>query len=393
MGLLFTLPQGKSQERTLQLNFGVETVAAFLPAEWHSQSIIQLTWPHEGTDWAPMLDEVDECYVNLAVEIARRQHLLVVTPEPDRVENLLRNKVDADRLHIVECPTNDTWARDHAFITMLTEQGPLLLDFCFNGWGMKFAANHDNRINRQLFASNILTGAYRNCLDFVLEGGSIESDGRGTLLTTSACLLAPNRNETKSQKDIEDYLKSMFHLEQILWLDHGHLAGDDTDSHVDTLARMCPNDTIAYVKCTDPSDAHYEDLARMEEQLKAFRTLDGRAYRLLPLPMPDAIEHDGERLPATYANFLIMNDAVLYPTYNQPQHDAEAAEVLSAAFPGYDIVGIDCRALIKQHGSLHCVTMQYPAGCFAQTLREQSVTMVSKEDNVAYNPDRNMIIQ
>ena len=109
--------------------------------------------------------------------------------------------------------------------------------------------------------------------------------------------------------------------------------------------------------------------------------------------MPDAIEHDGERLPATYANFLIMNDAVLYPTYNQPQHDAEAAKVLTEAFPGYDIVGIDCRALIKQHGSLHCATMQYPAGCFAQTLREQSVTMVPKEDNIAYNPDRNMIIQ
>ena len=249
---------------------------------------------------------------------------------------------------------------------MLTEQGPLLLDFCFNGWGMKFAANYDNQINRRLFESGMLKGAYRNCLDFVLEGGSIESDGRGTLLTTSTCLLAPNRNETKNRKDIETYLKSLFHMEQILWLDYGYLAGDDTDSHVDTLARMCPDDTIVYVKCTDCQDEHYDELRKMEEQLKTFRTLGGEPYRLLPLPMADAVECEGERLPATYANFLIMNEAVLYSTYNQPEHDALAARVLAEAFPGREIVGIDCRVLIKQHGSLHCVTMQYPAGVFTK---------------------------
>lgn len=215
---------------------------------------------------------------------------------------------------------------------------------------------------RRLIEAGALCGKYVNRLGFVLEGGSIESDGCGTLLTTSECLLSPNRNGQMSQTEIEEYLRNTFHVQQVLWLDHGYLAGDDTDSHIDTLARLCPNDTIAYVRCTDSQDEHYEALRLMEEQLKTFRTLQGEPYRLLPLPMADAVIDNGERLPATYANFLIMNDAVLYPTYNQPANDHRAAEVLQEAFPGYKIVGIDCQALIRQHGSLHCVTMQYPEG-------------------------------
>ena len=197
----------------------------------------------------------------------------------------------------------------------------------------------------------------------MLEGGAIESDGEGTILTTSPCLLAPNRNEPKSREEIEEYLKQAFHAKRVLWLDHGYLAGDDTDSHVDTLARLCPNDTIAYVQCTDKNDEHYEELFRMEEQLKEFRTLEGEPYKLVPLPMADAaFDEDGQRLPATYANFLILNDAVLMPTYNQPAKDELALKQLQKAFPKHSIVGIDCRVLIEQHGSLHCCTMQYPAG-------------------------------
>ena len=184
----------------------------------------------------------------------------------------------------------------------------------------------------------------------------------GTLLTTSECLLSPNRNGQMNKVEIEEYLKSVFHLQQVLWLDHGYLAGDDTDSHIDTLVRLCPADTIVYVQCEDEKDEHYKSLHAMEEQLKTFRTLAGESYRLLALPMADEVQEEGERLPATYANFLILNDAVLYPTYDQPEKDKRAEEVLQEAFPGYDIIGIDCRALIRQHGSLHCVTMQYPTG-------------------------------
>ena len=166
----------------------------------------------------------------------------------------------------------------------------------------------------------------------------------------------------RKREEIEDYLRAILQAERILWLDYGYLAGDDTDSHVDTLARLCPDDTIAYVCCTDPEDEHYPALQRMEEQLKTFRTPDGKPYRLLPLPWPDTIIEDGERLPATYANFLVMNGAVLYPTYAQPINDAKAKKVLTQAFPDREIVGIDCRPLIRQHGSLHCITMQYPEG-------------------------------
>ena len=335
----------------------------YLPAEWAPQSGIQLTWPHAHTDWAYMLEEVQECFTRIAIEIAQRELLLIVTPEPEAVRRQIAAKVRMENVRFALCDTNDTWARDHGAITLLDEEGhPHLLDFTFNGWGLKFASDKDNLITRRLVEDGHLQGAYTNRLGFVLEGGSIESDGKGTLLTTSECLLSPNRNGEMNREEIEAYLRDVFHVRQVLWLEYGYLAGDDTDSHVDTLARLCPDDTIAYVRCTDPQDEHYPALHRMEEQLKTFRTPDGKPYRLLPLPWPDAIVEDGERLPATYANFLVMNGAVLYPTYAQPENDARAKEVLAQAFPGREIVGIDCRPLIRQHGSLHCVTMQYPTG-------------------------------
>ncbi len=334
-----------------------------LPAEWAAQSAIQLTWPHSLTDWAYMLDEVEECFINIARAIAERQLLLIVTPERERVSRLIAHEVNMANVRWVECNTNDTWARDHGGITVLCNGKPVVYDFAFNGWGLKFAACHDNLITRHMHRSGILYAEYCNRLNFIIEGGSIESDGCGTMLTTSECLLSPNRNGEWSRIDIEHYLSDAFGLQQILWLDHGYLAGDDTDSHIDTLARLAPNDTILYVRCDDEQDEHYTALAAMEQQLKTFRTVDGRPYRLLPLPMATAAyDEQGERLPATYANFLILNDAVLYPTYADPSLDATAARVIAEAFPGREVVGIDCRALIKQHGSLHCVTMQYPQG-------------------------------
>lgn len=368
MGYFVGIPLGGAAEKDCQVRFGknmsfqVETRAPHLPAEWALQSGVQLTWPHAGTDWAYMLDEVQECFVAIASAIAAREALLIVTPEPEAVKRQLAERVNMQNVRFLTCETNDTWARDHGSITLQDADGPSLLDFKFNGWGLKFASDKDNLITRRAVELGALKGKYVNRLGFVLEGGSIESDGMGTLLTTSECLLSPNRNGQMNRVEIEEYLRSIFHLQRVLWLDHGYLAGDDTDSHIDTLARFCSVDTIAYVQCQDADDEHYEALCRMEEQLKTFRTLKGEPYRLLPLPLPDKIEEEGERLPATYANFLILNDAVLYPTYRQPENDTRAREVLQEAFPDYEIIGIDCRALIKQHGSLHCVTMQYPVG-------------------------------
>lgn len=327
------------------------TAAAWrLPAEWEPQEGVQLTWPHAATDWAPMLDEITATYEVMAREMARRERLLIVGEKG------------------LPLPSNDTWARDHGFISLIDDQGHRrLLDFCFNGWGEKFTADLDNALNRRLYDAQALAGDYVSCLDFVLEGGAIESDGRGTIFTTSGCLLAPHRNQPLTKAQIEARLLQEFHAERILMIDHGNLIGDDTDGHIDTLVRICPDDTLLYVGCDDPDDPQYAELKLMEEQLRSFRTLEGRPYRLLRLPMPrpiyetdDALGTKGDRLPATYANFLVINGAVLCPTYDQPDLDAEALRLIAQAFPDREMVPIDCRAVIRQHGSLHCCTMQFP---------------------------------
>ena len=330
------------------------------PAEWAPQQFVQLTWPHADTDWAYMLDEVQVCFKNIAREIAQRQRLLIVAPDVEDVRRQIANEVNMANVSLVELPSNDTWARDHGGITIFEDNKPVVLDFQFNGWGLKFASDKDNLITERLHRGGHLFGELRNCRNFTFEGGSIESDGEGTLLTTSECLLSPNRNATMSRNDIEKYLLDTLGARQLLWLDYGYLAGDDTDSHIDTLARLCPNNTILYVKCDDEADEHYETLRLMEEQLKTFRTLNGEPYRLIALPMARPAFEDDERIPATYANYLVMNGAVLVPIYGTDL-DAIALEQVGKAFPDREIVGVDCQALIRQHGSLHCVTMQYPS--------------------------------
>ena len=321
-----------------------------LPAEWEPQSGVQLTWPHAETDWAPMLDEITATYREMVEVIERYEPVLTVNADHSRHSSVN-----------YQCPTNDTWARDHGFITLTDEAGGVrLLDFQFNGWGDKFPAELDNAINRRLYDDGVVRGEYVSQLDFVLEGGSIESDGRGTIFTTTGCLMAPHRNQPMTQQQIEEHLKQVLCAERIVWIDHGQLTGDDTDGHIDTLVRICPDDTLLYIGCDDPDDEQYAELQLMEQELQALRTLDGRPYRLLKLPMPRAIFDEGERLPATYANFLIINGAVLCPTYDQPDLDGEALCIIGEAFPGRDIIGIDCRPVIRQHGSLHCCTMQFP---------------------------------
>ncbi len=302
-------------------------------AEWEHQSMVQLTWPHEGTDWAPILDEITAIYENMASEIRKREPLLIVD----------------------SIPHNDTWARDHGFITVEEDSVLFLLDFKFNGWGEKFEAALDNEINKHLYEQGLVKGTYEDHLDFVLEGGSIESDGKGTVFTTECCLMAPHRNQPLTKEEIEERLKEWLGAERIVWLQHGSLIGDDTDGHIDTLVRICPNDTLLYTG----GDKDHPDLAEMEKELQDLQTLDGKPYRLLKLPLPRPIYDDGDRLPATYANYLIVNGAVLVPTYKQPDLDQEAMDVIQQAFPDREIVGIDCCAVIKQHGSLHCCTMQY----------------------------------
>lgn len=327
-----------------------DTIRWRLPAEWEPQEGVQLTWPHAGTDWAPMLSEIIPVYQRMAHEIAKRERLIIVAPEDAAY----------DRLRII-CPTNDTWARDHGFISLVDDQGHRrLLDYCFNGWGEKFEATLDNAINRRLYELGEIEGEYIDCLDFVLEGGSIESDGRGTIFTTTGCLTAPHRNQPLKKSEIEQRLLQDFSATRVIWIDHGSLTGDDTDGHIDTLVRICPDDTLLYIGCDDPDDEQYEELRQMEEQLTTLRTIEGQPYKLRKLPMPRPIYDGEDRLPATYANFLVINSAVLCPTYGQADLDSEAMRIIGETFPDREIVGIDCRPVIRQHGSLHCCTMQFP---------------------------------
>ncbi|MFA6643029.1 MAG: agmatine deiminase family protein [Bacteroidales bacterium] len=334
----------------------------YYPAEWSPQSCIQITWPHSGTDWADVLEEVTLSYITLSKEILKREKLLIVIPRGYNIKDHFTEDELANLIY-TEVDSNDTWARDHGAISVFVEGKPVLLDFGFNGWGLKFASNFDNQITSRLFENSLFNESvsYQNNLNFILEGGSIESDGKGTILTTSQCLLAPNRNQPMSKDQIEDYLKKTLGAERILWLNHGYLAGDDTDSHVDTLARFCNENTIAYVKCEDVTDEHYTELKAMEDELKSFVTLTGEKYNLVAMPMTDALYGDSGRLPATYANFIILNEAVLVPIYGSSK-DQVAIELLQQVFPDRDIVGIDSRPFIKQHGSLHCLTMQFPEG-------------------------------
>lgn len=341
-----------------------EPSAIHFPPEWAEQSAVLLAWPYQTGDFSPWLAEVEASYTAIATGIARRQRLIVACQDTNhrrQIENrLFHAQASLDNVVLVEIPYNDVWVRDTAPLTVETAEGAKLLDFRFNGWGGKYEHAKDARLAQSLHGTGIFGGTPMAAVDFVLEGGSLETDGEGSLLTTARCLLNPNRNPSFSQAQIEAQLKAAFGLKRVLWLWHGHAEGDDTDTHVDTLARFCSADTIAYTACDDPGDSTYPGLKAMEDELKALRTEGGEPYKLVPLPIPKPIfSEDGERLPATYANFLIINGAVLVPVYGDPADEA-ALKRLAECFPGREMVEIPATPLIRQYGSIHCMTMQFP---------------------------------
>lgn len=336
------------------------------PAEWHEQDAILLTWPHKNTDWAEQLDEVIEVYFSIAEAVLANQDL-VISCEDEHLLLIAQEHLQpvADQhgqsLFCYQVPADDTWARDHGPISVYKNGKATLLDFSFNAWGNKFEANKDDLITARLVSQNAFPTALYENIDMVLEGGSIESDGQGTLMTTSTCLLTDTRNALLTKEDLEDQLKTRLGVSRVLWLNHGYLSGDDTDAHIDTLARFCDPDTICYVACNNKNDEHYSALKAMEAELKAFRKQNNQAYKLVPLPMASPIFEGKKRLPATYANFLITNHSVLLPIYGVPE-DQQAIDTITACFPERTIIPINCSALIRQHGSLHCITMQLPKG-------------------------------
>ncbi|WP_105189581.1 agmatine deiminase family protein [Pseudoalteromonas sp. T1lg48] len=334
--------------------------------EWHPQDAVMLTWPHQDTDWAANLSAVEQVYLELSKHISERQRLLIVADNAElkaHIHSALSEQgVDLTQVNFVDAPCNDTWARDHGPLTLSDGQQLKAIDCQFTAWGGKYEADKDNAINGQLFAQALNQNVRTEQSDFILEGGAIEINEQGVLLSTRACVHNKNRNASMSAEQIDAALSELLGAKKILWLDHGYLAGDDTDSHIDTLVRFAPNNTLVYVRCDDPQDEHYDELGKMAEELVALRGLNDDAYELIALPWPKAVYNsEGERLPATYANYLIINDAVLVPTYND-SHDQVALAQIAKAYPGREVIGVDCCALIEQFGSLHCITMQLPHG-------------------------------
>jgi agmatine deiminase len=330
-----------------------------------------LTWPHKQSDWKDRLEEVEPVYLDIARAISSRERLLVIchdeTHRQTTLDRITAAKIQTGNIRLVCAPSNDTWVRDYGPLAVRNDGNILLQDYTFNAWGGKYAAALDDRITGCLYRAGVFGEQDYRRYGLVLEGGSIDVDGCGTLLTTTQCLLAPTRNPELDKAGLEDWFHQKLGVERVLWLQHGALAGDDTDAHVDMLARFCSADTIAYSHCTDPNDAHYSALTAMEQELQGFRSVTGKPYRLVPLPLPRPI-HDkqGHRLPGSYANFLIINDAVLLPVYDDPA-DHIAQQALASCFPQREIIPINCLPLIRQYGSLHCATMQLPAGVLPAT--------------------------
>ncbi|MFQ5995096.1 MAG: agmatine/peptidylarginine deiminase [Acidiferrobacterales bacterium] len=341
------------------------TARRYLPPEWAPQSGTLLTWPHAKTDWAKTLERVESVYLVLTSHISRRQRALIVCHDHPHLahvrERLADAQIDLHRITLHVSPSNDTWARDHGPITVLERGQPRLLDFRFNGWGGKHQADLDNLITSRLHQNKAFGTTPREAVDLVLEGGSIEVDGAGTLLTTRRCTLSPTRNPSLTVPALEERFNKLFGVERILWLQQGSIPGDDTDGHIDTLARFCDEHTIAYASPHE-NDECAPALVAMRNELAAFRTRAGRPYRLVPLPCPAPIyDSGGQRLPATYANFLIINGTVLVPCYQDPA-DREALERMAICFPEREIVAVDARLLVNQGGSIHCSAMHLPAG-------------------------------
>jgi agmatine deiminase len=342
----------------------------YLPPEWAPQSAVMLTWPNRESYWIDTLAEIDAVFVNTVAAITPHEKVLISCLDEQHRAHILtllkKENINLDQVKIYCVPSEDIWVRDHGPIAVLSNNQPIFLDFIFNGWGNKYPAQNDNLLTRKLHQQQAFNQTPLVHIPLVLEGGAIETDGCGTLLTTRSCVLSNTRNPEYTQQQIENYFQQFFGVSQILWLEHGALAGDDTDGHIDTLARFVNPHTICYISCNDPNDEHFVELKKMEQELKNFCNTQGEPYKLIPLPLPNACyaQHDGRRLPASYANFLIINDAILVPTYSSPTTDEQALMILRECFPEREIIAVPCLAAVQWFGAVHCFTKQLPVGNF-----------------------------
>lgn len=344
-------------------------------AEWQHQEAVLMAWPYEGSDWQPWLAAISNSYVELAQAISHTATPLILCQNQQHqqwIEHQLPPHL-VNHVRFIQCTYDDTWCRDYGPIAVGQGAPERLLNFRFTGWGEKYTANDDDQVNAFLEKANAWLKPMAH-LDFELEGGAIETDGEGTLLTTTACLLDSNRNKGWNKSRVESALQEYLGVSRILWVSEGFLSGDDTDSHIDNLVRFANAHTLVYTSCDEPNDPHYAALKAMAQQVTGFRQTNGQPYHCIPLPIPAPIsDENGKRLPASYANFLILNDSVIVPTF-LCDTDKKAMENLQHAFPNHRLIAIDGRQLIKQYGGPHCATMQIPKGLLNPAFLHQGET-------------------
>ncbi|KAA6234092.1 agamatine deiminase [Campylobacter sp. LR291e] len=309
--------------------------------EWSKQEYLMLSLPHEKTDWKPYLNEILKAYENFINHVSKFQKVLLIAPS----EKDFKPFKHMQNIEFFICDTNDTWIRDYGPIEILDNNVIKVLNFKFNAWGNKFKSELDNALNSKLFKDKFKENI--KDIDFILEGGSVDFNGQGVLLTTKDCLLNSNRNSHLNQKEIETHLKEFFGLSRIIWLENGFIQGDDTDHHIDTLARFIDENTIAYSICENEKDIHFKPLKAMEHEL--LKT----GFNLVKLPLPSPIFYDNKRLGASYANFVFINNALIVPFYND-KNDLIVKENLEKVIKNRQIIGVDARVFLRQNGSLHC---------------------------------------
>ncbi|MFT2089647.1 agmatine deiminase family protein [Paraglaciecola sp. 2405UD69-4] len=324
--------------------------------EWATQESVILAWPDKQTDWQPWLEQARGVYLDLIRQLNLASVPVILLVRQTEIDACLGLVPKSANVLIVAADFDDTWLRDYGFLSISNGESVTPIEFTFNGWGDKFDGSKDNGINSTVL-QHLCKEAIRK-IDLVLEGGAIEIDQAGHLISTALCLQNPKRNGNKSLTDYERDFTSYLGATATTIFQHGHLEGDDTDGHIDTLVRFTPNKgLVVQTAFNNPQDQHYEGLHDLLIECKsAFAQ-----HQIFELPLPHIVNSEGKRLPASYANFLISNKHVLCPVYQQPE-DELALETIKKAYSGFKVIGINCLPLVQQFGSLHCITMQVPEG-------------------------------
>lgn len=334
-----------------------------MPAEWEPQEAIWLSWPNRRKTWHRKYRPIPAKFAEIAAAISRFEPVRFNVPavvQPRAKALLNRAKADLSRIEFFDHVTDDAWCRDHGpiFVKHRKTGEVAVTDWQFNAWGGKYPKSKDDNAIPSKVAAALHLRRFANPM--VLEGGSLDVNGEGLLLTTEACLLNPNRNPHLSREDIEQSLRDFLGVKTIMWLGDG-IEGDDTDGHVDDLSRFYRPDGIVTAVESNPRDINFRALRENLDRLRSLRTPAGKKFKIVELPMPAPLYHGKQRLPATHANFLVLNGAVLMPAFGNAKRDRQAAEILGDCFPRREIVPVDCRDLVIGRGTLHCISQHQPA--------------------------------